>query len=105
MVGPAGRLDHSCAEPFSAALMPHVHDARTNGVVIDLSNVDYVSSVGLRVLMIFAKEARKNQKEVVLCCLQPVVAEIIAIARFDSIFKVFESCDAAAAAIEASLRK
>ena len=104
-VSPSGRLDHSSAEPFSAALMPHVHDANTKGIVIDLSNVEYVSSVGLRVLMIFVKDARRNQKEVVVAGLQPIVAEIFAISRFDRIFQCFESREAAEAAIDASLRK
>jgi anti-anti-sigma factor len=50
---PAGRIDHATADSFKAALAPHLAAvaAGRDRAVIDLAGVEYISSVGLRVLM------------------------------------------------------
>ncbi|MGH7365454.1 MAG: STAS domain-containing protein, partial [Candidatus Rokuibacteriota bacterium] len=55
---PAGRLDHATAEGFKAALAPHLAGcaAGHDRAVIDLFAVEYISSVGLRVLMLASKQ-------------------------------------------------
>jgi len=55
--------------------------------------------------MLLAKDARKNQKELVVASLQPVVAEIFSISRFERILKIFASREEAEAAVDASLPK
>jgi anti-anti-sigma factor len=65
--------------------------AGTRGLVLDFSGVDYISSVGLRVLMIAAKKMRTNGARIGVAALQPVVAEIFAISRFDGVLEVSQS--------------
>jgi anti-anti-sigma factor len=60
-------------------------------VVLDLSRLEYVSSAGLRVLMIAAKDVRARKGKLVAVSLQPVVREIFEISRFTLVFDVFES--------------
>jgi len=93
VVTPAGRIDHASADDFQAALEPHVAACRESApaLVIDMSNVDYISSVGLRVLMIAAKHMRGRGAHIAVASLRPVVAEIFAISRFDSVLEVFPS--------------
>ena len=57
---PVGRIDHRSAEEFEAALTPLVEAAAADqgALVLDFSGIDYISSVGLRVLMIAAKKMR-----------------------------------------------
>ena len=57
---PEGRIDHATAEQFKAALAPHLATCAEgrDRVVIDMSGVEYISSVGLRVLMLAAKQAK-----------------------------------------------
>lgn len=100
----SGRLDYA-ADAVETALMAHMQDSRTKGIVLDLSGCDYVSSVGLRVLMVLEKAARQNQKELVIAGLQPVVAEIFAISHHDRVHKILPSREEAEAAIDASLGK
>ncbi len=57
-------------------------------LVLDFAGVDYISSVGLRVLMIAAKQTRGNGARIAVAALQPVVAEIFAISRFDHVLEV-----------------
>jgi anti-anti-sigma factor len=96
---PAGRLDHSAAGAFEQALLPLAGDARTSGLVLDFGAVDYISSVGLRVLMLAAKGARARKARLAAVALQPIVAEVFAISRFDSVFELFPTVRDALAAM------
>jgi anti-anti-sigma factor len=80
-------------------------DPATSGIVLDLSSVDYVSSIALRTLGRVAQAAAVNRSEVVLANVQPAVAEALHIARYHRIFKIFESRRKAEEAIDESLQK
>jgi anti-anti-sigma factor len=88
----AGRIDHNSATEFEAELKPYLDDCvgDQGQIVLDLSGVDYMSSVGLRVLMIAAKQARKQQGKVVICGLGPTLREIFEISRFDQVFTLYD---------------
>jgi len=91
VAAPAGRLDQSSATAFEQALLPLLDDSSAAGLIVDLGQVEYISSVGLRVLMIAAKQMRARKARIAAAALQPIVAEIFAISRFDSVFEVFPS--------------
>jgi anti-sigma B factor antagonist len=93
VVSAGGRIDYQNAEAFKSALMPHVENCRAGGdlVVLDLSELEYVSSAGLRVLMIAAKESKARNGKLLAVALQPVVREIFEISRFDMVFEIFDS--------------
>ena len=101
---PAGRLDHSVAGQFEQALLPLAEDPRSAALVIDFAGVDYISSVGLRVLMLAAKAARARNARIAAVGLQPIVAEIFAISRFDSVFEMFPSLAVALSAMSPDAR-
>ena len=85
-----GRVDHRSAgeleQALSTVLTPP--DVAQGTVVLDFSGVEYISSVGLRVLMVAAKQLRGRNAGFAVAGLQPVVAEIFAISRFDKILTV-----------------
>ncbi|HSE04478.1 MAG TPA: STAS domain-containing protein [Methylomirabilota bacterium] len=87
---PSGRLDHATAEAFKAALGPHLARCTTGGdrVVLELSGVEYISSVGLRVLMLACKQAKAQGGALAVAGLQPVVREIFEISRFNLVLEV-----------------
>jgi anti-sigma B factor antagonist len=85
-----GRVDHATAEHFKAALAPHLATAAgRDRVVIDMAGVEYISSVGLRVLMLASKQAKAQGGTLAVCGLQPVVREIFEISRFNLVLQVF----------------
>ena len=88
VVAPRGRIDHLSAASFESALTPLLQQASGGALVLDFSGVEYISSVGLRVLMIAAEKLRAQQARLVVCSLQTVVAEIFAISRFHRILVV-----------------
>ena len=93
VLAPAGRVDHTNAEAFKAALDEPLARCRSGGdrLVLDFSSLDYISSAGLRVLMIARKQAAAQGGRLVMAALQSVVREIFAISRFDTMFEIFPS--------------
>lgn len=92
-----GRIDHATADAFSAALAPHVNNCTRDGtpLVLDFSGVEYISSVGLRVLMIAGKEITNNGGRIIIAGLQPLVQEVFQISRFYLVFKIADTIEAA----------
>src|SRR3989442_6402867 len=66
VLSPMGRIDHSTSEDFKAALAPHMTRCAEgqDRVVLDFAGVEYISSVGLRVLMLDRKSTRLNSSHV-----------------------------------------
>ena len=93
VAAPVGRIDHAAAGQLEQALAPLLADTPSGkgGLILDFAGVDYISSVGLRVLMIAAKQMRGRNAHIAVAALQPTVSEIFAISRFDSVLEVFPS--------------
>jgi anti-anti-sigma factor len=88
---PKGRIDHATADQFKVALAPHLAGvaAGRDRAVIDLGAVEYISSVGLRVLMLASKQVKAQGGALAVADLQPVVREIFEISRFNLVLEVF----------------
>ncbi|HXV11097.1 MAG TPA: STAS domain-containing protein [Burkholderiales bacterium] len=95
-----GRIDNDTSDAFRLLLAPFLQGCTREGdrLVLDLAGVDYISSVGLRVLMLAAKQARKQGGTVVVANLHTVVKEIFEISRFNLVFQCFSSVREALAA-------
>ena len=91
VAAPVGRVDHHNADKLEAALAPLVKEAagKKGVLVLDFAGVEYISSVGLRILMIAAKQLRSSDAKIAVTNLRPVVAEIFSISRFDRVLGVF----------------
>ena len=91
-----GRIDHTTAKQFQDLLLPQLHGCpgEANKALLDLSGVHYMSSAGLRVLVLAARQCQQ-QGEIVLAALPPLLQEVFRISRFDLVFKVFATVRAA----------
>ena len=101
ILGLNGRLDQDNADAFRAALAPHLDKAAKDqlGIVLDLSQLEYVSSVGLRCFMLAVKQTKAHNGRIVVAALQAMVAEIFQISRFNMLLQVFASVGEATAAL------
>src|SRR5258708_36624266 len=90
-VAPKGRLAHDNCEAFRADLAPHLEACMRDGqpLVLDLSGLEYVSSAGLRCLMLAAKEAGVRKGRVMVAAMQPGVAQSFHFTRFNPGFQGF----------------
>jgi anti-anti-sigma factor len=97
----AGRIDNSTTEGLKTGLDSYVAACRSEGdkLILDFSKVEYISSVGLRVLMLAAKQSREQGGTIVVAALQPVVREIFEISRFNLVFECLGSVREALAKI------
>ena len=103
VIAPAGSIDHVNAQALERALAPLLGpDATTQALVLDFKDVGYVSSMGLRVLMVAAKALRARNARIAVAALQPVVVEIFDIARFSHVLEVFPTVRDALAALSPS---
>jgi anti-anti-sigma factor len=98
---PAGRINHVSSEEFKTALAPVLERCATGGdhVVLDLSALEYISSAGLRVLMLARKQVKAQGGTIVVAGLASVVKEIFEIAKFTIVFEVFPDVPAALARV------
>ena len=98
-----GRIDMSNSDAFKDSLMAAVADAG-QAVIVDMSGVDYISSAGLRSLMIALRAAKGDSKGFGVAALGPLVMEIFTISRFNLVFSLYPTVrDAVVALSPASL--
>ena len=91
VVRPVGRIDQATSAALEAAVSPLWDKPDVAALILDFGGVEYISSVGLRVLMLAAKHVRARKARIAVAGLQPVVAEIFAISRFNAVLEVFPS--------------
>ncbi len=91
-----GRIDGSTAREFEDAMMAAISD-ENRVVICDLTSVAYVSSAGLRVILLIAKRLAKRNSVFSVCGLNGSVAEVFRLSGFNKIIQVYENQEAAQA--------
>ena len=81
-----GRLDTLTSPQLESELEPSI--AKSKSLVLDLSDVDYLSSAGLRLLLTLQKRFKKEGGSFVLRNIQPGVMEILRMTGFLKILSV-----------------
>ena len=90
VVGLSGQLDTLTAKSFETHLASHIARGQTR-IIVDLAEVNYVSSYGLRVFLLTAKQLRNDRRAFTICRLTPEVARIFKISGFDKILTIHET--------------
>lgn len=98
LLEPGGRLDAIGARPLETELAAHIAEGHVY-LIVDLTHVRYISSNGLRVLLVALKNAQKQRGALVLCGLNARLFEIFEMAGFDRVFEIFQTRQAAEAAM------
>jgi len=90
----AGRVDSSSAPILDNTLKESVSNGR-HRLVLELSQVDYMSSAGLRSLISTLRECKKRNGDLRLAAPSERVAEVLTLAGLDSLFQVYDDQTAA----------
>ncbi|MCG8551206.1 MAG: STAS domain-containing protein [Desulfobacterales bacterium] len=69
-------------------------------VILDLLGTEYMSSAGLRVVLVFAKKLKEKGQDLIISGLQGHVKEVFELSGLYSIFRIFQTVDDAMNAIE-----
>ena len=83
-----GHLDTKTAKQAEDALNAAM-DAGALKLCVDFAKLDYISSVGLRVLLATMKRLKKGGGKLHLCGMNPTVKEVFDISGFSGIFSIF----------------
>jgi anti-sigma B factor antagonist len=69
-------------------------------ILLDMSRVTYLSSAGLRMLLLLYRRIRENNGYMVLAGLSEEITDIMQITGFLDLFKIFESRNSALQALK-----
>lgn len=84
------RVDGSNARDFENALREIIQDG-DRALVLDFEPLTYISSAGLRALLLTAKNLQKRGAGFGICTLAPPIREVFAISGFDKIISTYET--------------
>jgi anti-sigma B factor antagonist len=90
----SGRLDTETSADLELALAD-LQAAGVNRFVIDMTDIGYVSSAGLRVLLALVKQLEGSRGSLRLCALNDAVKQVFDVAGFSKMFAIFPNRDAA----------
>ena len=91
-----GRLEGSNSEAFEADVKGAIL-ASDRALVMDLANLAYVSSAGLRAILLTAKTLWDQEAEFVICAVPASVLEVLEISGFDTLITIRPDRDEALA--------
>jgi len=85
-----GELNSGTAESVQESLLQHVCPGCN--IVLDMSGVTYISSVGLRTLLLLYRESSRQDGHIVLCGLTEMVHDTMFITGFLEFFETYATC-------------
>ena len=94
IVALSGRLDTTNYGDLEKRLFELI-DNNEIEIIVDCSNLEYVSSSGLRIFLMGLKKINSAKGRFVLCGLQDNIKEIFEISGFSTVFEIFDSIDEA----------
>ena len=97
-IAPQGRLDAVTVPALETAIDEQLA-AQHYRLIIDLSEVGYMSSSGLRALLRAGRQAQAGGGDVVLCAMNERVTEVFEMIGFNNLFRIFPTAAEARAAL------
>ena len=87
---PAGRIDSGNARAFESIVTERISGGQ-HRIIVDFSRLDFISSSGLRVLLISAKTLKIHKGSIALCSMKDHIREVFQISGFDRIIPIRNS--------------
>ena len=91
-----GRIDGANAQEFESAMQNVIADT-DRALLLDLVGLSYISSAGLRVILLLAKSLAKHETKFALCGLSAPIKTVFEISGFNKIIAIHESREDAVA--------
>jgi len=86
----SGRLDSRSAGDAGDRIV-HFAQGKDRRILLNLQHVEYVSSAGLRVILLGSKLLQENQGELKICCPGEAVARVLEMSGFHSLIRIYSS--------------
>ena len=94
VLNPSGRIDSANARAFEETLFEQIGAGHTN-ILMNCEAANYISSAGLRVLLMASKRTGKAAGKLVLCAVQYNVHDVFKHSGFAEIIPLHTDCAAA----------
>ncbi|MDE0147342.1 MAG: STAS domain-containing protein [Rhodospirillaceae bacterium] len=85
-----GRIDGSNVVQFEEAVRTAIEDS-DRAVIMDFEKLVYISSAGLRAILLTAKSLQNRDAKLLLCSLSDRIREVFEISGFDKILPIHPS--------------
>ena len=85
----SGRLDAVTAETFATECKPHL--APDKRIVLDLTTLEYISSAGIRAILLLAKHLKELKGGLAVAGTRGMVKEVFDITGLEKVFPLFET--------------
>jgi stage II sporulation protein AA (anti-sigma F factor antagonist) len=92
---PSGRIDTNTYSDFKNLLHAELDRTAAKHLVIDLTDLEYVSSAGFREFFLAGRRLSRAGGTLAVCNFQPQVKELFEIAQFMTAYGVHETREAA----------
>ncbi len=93
-----GSLNSNTSPEFETLIYKSLENGQRK-LILNLEDLDYISSAGIRVMLKTTKDLKRMDGNIVLCSLQDYVREVFDIAGFDGYLNIENNLDAAMTAI------
>ncbi len=84
-----GRLDMQTAPDFDKELLPEIE--KRLDIALDVSGLEYISSMGIRSLVLAAKKTNEVHHRVAICGMRPAVKEVIESSGVNAFMDVYDN--------------
>lgn len=85
-----GRLDTVTSGEFQTVCLQLLAEGKTQ-LVLDFEALHYLSSAGLRGIIVAGKKAKAVQGKLLVCHLSGMVREVFSMSGFDGLFPVYKN--------------
>lgn len=83
-----GRFDFNCIREFKALCDPLLNIAMVTAIEINMSNVEYIDSTALGMLLTLRDKGKAAKKTVSLRGCKGVPKQVLEVANFDKLFEI-----------------
>ncbi len=94
-----GYLDAHTASQFERELRTVIADG-ARFIVVDFADLDYISSAGLGVFMVFIEDIRRDNGDILLAAMRENVFSVFDLLGFHVLFRIFPTVDDAIKVLE-----
>ena len=99
LVNLKGNFDISASQPFDEKLTALI-DEGAKKIILDFSELIFVASTGLRMLLKTAQRLKDEKGLLHICCVNKTVMEVFEMTGFDTILSIFDSKENALVGME-----
>lgn len=92
ILSPDGRLDNNTSTDMEKSLGNQIEVGQLH-IIVDFQDLIYISSAGLRILLMIAKKIKNLDGRIVLCNLSENIKDVFSVSGFDQIFSIGKSLE------------